>query len=81
MRRIPDYIPVAANVYRTTNYIVRQKLSVISNIEDDTAIISRDTFYRRTPERDAEYERMFKRRERINGRRLPTSGYIREYQE
>ena len=62
-------------------FIVRQRLSILCSEEENNAVISRDTFYKRTPARNAEYEEIFKKREQIDGKRLPSSGYIREYRE
>ena len=81
MKQTPDFMQNATNVYRTPHFIVRQRLSVLCSEEENNAVISRDTFYKRTPARNAEYEEIFKKREQIDGKRLPSSGYIREYRE
>ena len=49
-----DFMDGALNVYRTKNYIVRQEIS-IENIEGKTITFSKDTFFRRTEERDLYY--------------------------
>ena len=81
MKQTPDFMQNATNVYRTSHFIVRPRLSVLCSEEENNAIISRDTFYKRTPVRNAEYEEIFAKREQIDGKRLPSSGYIREYRE
>ena len=81
MKQTPDFMQNATNVYRTPRFIVRQRLSILCTEDENNAIISRDTFYKRTPARNAEYEKIFGRREQIDGKRLPSSGYIREYRE
>ena len=52
---IPDFILQADNVYRTRNYIVKQRLEYIENTTEDNVIISYDTFYKRTRLRDEQY--------------------------
>ena len=37
---IPDFILQADNVYRTRNYIVKQRLEYIENTTEDNVIIS-----------------------------------------
>ncbi len=81
MNQSPDFMLNATNVYRTSLFIVRQRLSIFCSEDENNAIISRDTFFKRTPARNAEYERIFGKREQIDGKRLPSSGYIREYRE
>ena len=81
MKQTPDFMQNATNVYRTLHFIVKQRLSVLCSEEENNAIISRDTFYKRTPARNAEYEEIFAKREQLDGKRRPSSGYIREYRE
>ena len=81
MKQTPDFMQNATNVYRTPHFIVRQRLSVLCSEEENNAIISRDTFYKRPPARNAEYEEIFAKREQLDGKRLLSSGYIREYRE
>lgn len=78
---IPDFLKHASNVYRTPHFIVRQRIGILFGKEDHNVLFSRDTYYRRTPTRDAEYEAVFFEREEIDGRRLPTSGYVRVYKD
>ncbi len=81
MNRKPEFLRKATNVYRTPRYIVRQRLCILYDKEEHNAVISRDTFFLRTARRDAEYEAAFRHREQIDGKRLPSTAYIREYKE
>ena len=76
---LPDFVMDADNVYRTSNYIVKQSLKVQLNSEEANAIISCDVFYKRTKRRDSEYEQVFYDRKRIDGKRLPSTMFTRKY--
>ena len=65
---IPEFLVGATNVYRTRGYIVKQCVA-----------LSRDTYYRCTPKRDREFEAAFADRKNVNGKRIPTAMYTREY--
>lgn len=67
------------NVYRTRDYIVKQELYVIANLEQNNAVLSVDTYYRRTLERDSKYQLLYKDRKHIDGKRLPSNTYVRTY--
>ena len=67
------------NVYRTRDYIVKQELYLIANAEQNNAVLSVDTYYRRTLLRDSEYQLLYKDRKHIDGKRLPSNTYIRTY--
>ena len=67
------------NVYRTRDYIVKQELYLIVNVEQNTAVLSVDTYYRRTLLRDSKYLLLYKDRKHIDGKRLPSNTYIRTY--
>ena len=68
----------ADNVYRTDEFIVKQRFKVCSNI--GTAItMSYDTYYLRTPERDRAYEHVFRYRDLFQGKRLKATTYVRQY--
>ena len=67
------------NVYRTRNYIVKQELYLIVNAEQNNAVLSVDTYYRRTLLRDSKYQLLYKDRKHIDGKRLPSNTYIRTY--
>ena len=75
----PDFVENATNVYRTSEFIVRQIMEFRNHSERGVAFVSHDTYYLRTPERDAEYELMFFMRDHIDGRRLPSTMYNRKY--
>lgn len=67
------------NVYRTRDYIVKQELYLIVNAEQNNAVLSVDTYYRRTLVRDSKYQLLYKDRKHIDGKRLPSNTYIRTY--
>lgn len=78
MEKNIDFMNKASNVYRTPKYIIRQVIGIIDE-DGDTELLSLDTFFRRTPERDAIYEALFEKRILLNGRRLPSTITEREY--
>ena len=67
------------NVYRTRDYIVKQELYLIVNAEQNNAVLSVYTYYRRTRLRDSKYQLLYKDRKHIDGKRLPSNTYIRTY--
>lgn len=67
------------NVYRTKDFIVKQNLYVMVNIEENNAVLSVDTYYRRTLLRDSKYLMLYKDRKHIDGKRLPSNTYVRTY--
>ena len=69
------------NGYRTRDYIVKQELYLIVNAEQNNAVLSVDTYYRRTVLRDSKYLLLYKDRKHIDGKRLPSNTYIRTYIE
>lgn len=73
-----DFSDCATNVYRTRNYIVKQRI-VFSEGRLGVTTVSDDVFYERTPERDGKYEDLFGDRLETDGRRVPAMGYIRRY--
>lgn len=77
--KVPEFIENATNVYRTKNYIVKQIIGIQYGCEENNVVYSRDTYYKRTPERDKEYEILFYRRRDIDGKRLPSAMYARTY--
>ena len=77
--RVPDYLKGATNVYRTKQYIVKQILGIQYSQKENNVVFSRDTYYRRTPERDREYEILFCLRRNVDGKRLPSTMYARIY--
>ena len=76
---IPEFARGATNVYRTKYYIVRQMLMINAHEIFGPHTVSRDIYYERTPERDAEYEKFFAGVPDIDGRRIPSMGYVRSY--
>ena len=75
-----DFLIDADNVYRTKNFIVKQRVSVCINDNCVSSVLSTDVFYRRTKSRDAEYEQAFSfRGTAIEGRRMRAAMYTRTY--
>lgn len=74
-----DFIDGADNVYRTDDYIVKQQIFYLDSDVGTTMVFSDDTYYLRTPQRDAEYEFAFQGRSDINGKRLKSASYTRKY--
>lgn len=79
MNYVPDFMVDAMNVYRTRDFIVKQVIGIKYSDVENIAVISNDTFYRRTKKRDREYERIFWERKQINGKRIPSTMYARTY--
>lgn len=79
MNYAPDFMVDAMNVYRTRDFIVKQVIGIKYSDIENIAVISNDTFYRRTKKRDREYERIFWERKQINGKRIPSTMYARTY--
>lgn len=79
--QIPEYLTKADNVYRTRDYIVIQRISIVREGLEDPESISRDVYIRRTRQRDAEYEAIGRKRRNIDGKRLPTTLQTRRYIE
>lgn len=79
MKQRPVFLKEAINVYRTPHHIVKQRLGFLFNDGEANELMSRDTFYVRTPERDAEYEIRFQNRTKIDGKRIRTNVTVREY--
>ena len=68
MNYAPDFMVDAMNIYRTRDFIVKQVIGISYSDVENIAVISNDTFYRRTKKRDREYERIFWERKHINGK-------------
>lgn len=81
MKQQPDFMKEASNVYRTPRFIVRQRLGLLFNEEEANELISRDTYYARTPQRDAEYEAIFRKRIKKDGKRIRVNVTAREYKK
>lgn len=67
------------NVYRTRHYIVFQEIGLCDDEEMGTFLFSVDGYCWRTKQRDADYERRFRKRKDVDGQRIPVGTYIREY--
>lgn len=76
---LPEFVQGATNVYRTKSYIVKQNVSLGHQGLESTKLISWDTYYVRTPKRDAIYESIFEGNKDLDGRRIPTMAYFRTY--
>ena len=75
-----DFLKGADNVYRTDDYIVRQEISVTTDDVMIGMILSTDTYFERTPERDAAYEMIFAfRGEQMDGKRMKAKLSVRKY--
>ena len=75
-----DFLQCADNVYRTDEFIVRQQISVTTDEILIGMVLSRDTYFSRTEERDAIYNEFFKfRGKRIDGQRIKAKVSIRKY--
>lgn len=75
----PNFTENASNVYRTKDFIVKQELSFGFDASGTNHTFSRDTYYARTGLRDLQYELYFVGRERLDGKRLPSTIYTRKY--
>ena len=76
---MPEFAQDANNVYRTKTFIVKQVISLEEQSNGDNCILSTDTYYRRNPIRDKQFETIFNNRKKINGHRLPCTMFIRKY--
>ncbi len=71
----------ADNVYRTKHYIVKQVLVLQENPVENNCVISYDTYYRRSVQRDLSYTVTYQDKANIDGKRLPSTLYTRTYVE
>lgn len=69
----------ANNAYRTRDYIITQEITFVKHDYHGSYLDSRDVYYKRTPERDAVYENVFRNRCHLNGERIPTKKHTNEY--
>ena len=79
MKIVPEFLIEATNVYRTKNFIVRQIISIEKTCSGGKELFSVDTFFKRTKFRDKQFEFVFADRTNIDGRRLPTTAYSKNY--
>ena len=75
----PVFARGAMNVYRTAYFIVKQNVYINDGGKDVAGIVSRDVYYFRTAKLDAEYEQYFRAKKHVNGKRLPSTMYTRQY--
>lgn len=69
----------ANNAYRTRDYIVTQEIKYVKDAFLGSYIESHDVFYKRTKDRDAIYEKVFALRFMIDGDRIHSRVYTRNY--
>ena len=74
-----DFMVNASNVYRTKDFIVKQEIHIGTDGHETNQVVSVDTYYKRTSEREIAYKSVFGNRKRINGKRLPSTMYTRTY--
>lgn len=74
-----DFLQNATNVYRTEKFIVKQNIGILYHEKLYNVLFSFDTYYRRTPQRDMDYELSFHKRQPPNGKRIPTAMHTRIY--
>ncbi len=79
MKNIPSFVKNATNVYRTKDFIVKQVIVIQYDSREAGNVLSHDTYYKRTPARDCQYEYLFSERHILNGKRLPSTAYTRHY--
>ena len=75
----PYFCQDASNVYRTKDFIVKQRVVVRESDTQENHLASFDTYYARTRERDAIYEAWFSDRFNIDGKRIKSAMYTRTY--
>ncbi len=79
--KIPDFVKGATNVYRTKNFIVKQRMGLRVDDKFGNVMVSHDVYYARTEERDKQYNVIYGGRKRLDGKRLPSLMYSRTYVE
>lgn len=79
---VKELLEEATNIYRTKEYIVKQKISINSCMAGNTVMVSEDVYYLRNHARDSVYEKVFiSLRKNINGKRIKTALHTRQYVE
>lgn len=79
MIKTMEIIQDAQNIYRTPDFIVSQKISIILTKQGNTYSFSEDTYYLRNEKRDADFAYAFQNRDHIDGRRIQTHTHVRRY--
>ena len=72
-----DFMKNATNVYRTEEFIVSQHIDFCTCGVGIARIISEDTYYARTKQRNSLYEKLFS----DDGKRIRSSMFVRTYIE
>ena len=75
----PDFMKNANNVYRTKYYIIKQVLSINTDMNGSSTIHSDDFYYLRTKHLDKLFEFYFGNRLVINGKRLHSTAHTKKY--
>lgn len=70
-----DFLEDATNVYRTSEFIVKQKIGFCDNGYGSSHLISEDIYYVRTKKRDKIYNELFV----SDGKRIHSGIYVRTY--
>ena len=76
-----DFMVNATNVYRTKGFIVKQETHIVTDSSGASQVVSDDTYYKRTQEREIAYTTVYGKRKNKNGKRLPSTMYTRTYIE
>ena len=79
MKKKIDFLEDATNVYRTKNYIIKQKIYIKTDIFCNILLFSQDFYYLRTKHRDFGFDIMFRNRSNIDGHRLHSNSYLKKY--
>ena len=75
----PDFMKNANNVYRTKYYIIKQVLSINTDMSGSSTIHNDDFYYLRTKHLDKLFELYFGNRLVINGKRLHSTTHAKKY--
>ena len=73
-QQTPEFLRKADNVYRTRDYIVVQRISIVYDGMEDPETVSRDVYYRRTRKRA-----LGRKRRNLDGKRLSATMHTRRY--
>ena len=77
-RNLPKWLFCVDNVYRTKNYIVAQVLTKAKK-GSATYMLSEDIFYKRTPNRDRQFDIYFSDNTYADGKRIISTLSTRKY--
>ena len=81
MLNLVDELEIADNAYRTKSYIITQRILFRHTETDGAMIMSIEVFYKRNKERDAIYDKVFRNRVKLDGKRLHCTMSTRSYVE